>query len=144
MAKEPMRFYLCLRQFPQTTNGAPYGSSRSRRYCPCTASNCLFARVAMPDTNGGTLNRILTAEGAGIPGVLRDFHLFHLLTQGSTITSAVFSGDTNFACAFGHIEFKNFFIRRAIIATHKPTANSVSPLSSGNVCSLIVELFLTS
>jgi hypothetical protein len=58
----------------------------------------------MPDANGSTFHGVLAAEGAGVPGVLRDFHLFHLLTQGSTITSAVFSGDTNFACAFGHIE----------------------------------------
>ena len=32
--------------------------------------------------------------------MLRDFHLFDLLTQGGTITSTVFTGDADFLSAF--------------------------------------------
>ena len=32
--------------------------------------------------------------------MLRDFHLFDLLTQGGTITSTVFTGDADFLGAF--------------------------------------------
>ena len=42
----------------------------------------------------------LSAKGACISSVLRDFHLFDLLTQGGTITSTVFTGDADFLGAF--------------------------------------------
>lgn len=51
-----------------------------------TASNGLLARLAVPDTNGVALDSVLSAEGTRVAGVLGDFHLLHLLTQGSTIS----------------------------------------------------------
>lgn len=42
----------------------------------------------------------LSAEGACVSSMLRDFHLFDLLTQGGTITSAVFTSDADFLGAF--------------------------------------------
>jgi len=51
-----------------------------------TAGNSLVARLAVPDTGGVTLDRVLAAEGAGVAGVLRDFDLLHLLTERGTIT----------------------------------------------------------
>lgn len=46
----------------------------------------LVAGAAVPDTNGSALDVDLSAEGAGVLGVLSDFHLLDLLTQGSTVS----------------------------------------------------------
>lgn len=51
-----------------------------------TTSNSLVAGLAVPDTDGVTLDSGLSAEGAGVSGVLADFHLLHLLAQGGTVT----------------------------------------------------------
>jgi hypothetical protein len=45
-----------------------------------------LAGLAVPDTDRVSADGDLAAEGAGVLGVLGDFHLLHLLTQGSTIT----------------------------------------------------------
>lgn len=50
-----------------------------------TTSDSLLARLAVPDTGGVTLDGVLAAEGAEVAGVLRDFDLLHLLTEGGTI-----------------------------------------------------------
>ena len=50
------------------------------------ASDGALAALAVPDTGGVTTDGDLAAESAGILGVLGDFHLLHLLTQGSTVT----------------------------------------------------------
>ncbi|KAG2060389.1 hypothetical protein BDR06DRAFT_948546 [Suillus hirtellus] len=44
-----------------TNTGAPYGSSCSRQYCPCPASDRLFARAAMLDTSSGALHGVLAS-----------------------------------------------------------------------------------
>lgn len=51
----------------------------------------LLARLAVPDTGGVTLDGVLAAEGAGVTGVLRDFDLLHLLTEGGAITDVLVS-----------------------------------------------------
>lgn len=51
-----------------------------------TTSNSLAAGLAVPDTDGVALDVDLAAEGASVLGVLCDFHLLHLLTQGSTVS----------------------------------------------------------
>lgn len=48
--------------------------------------NNLVAALALPDTNGLALDGVLAAEGADVAGVLGDFHLLHLLTQGGTVS----------------------------------------------------------
>lgn len=44
------------------------------------------AALAVPDTDSLPADGDLSAEGAGVLGVLGDFHLLHLLTQGGTVT----------------------------------------------------------
>ena len=56
-----------------------------------TAGDSLLARLAVPDTGGVTLDGVLAAEGAGVAGVLRDFDLLHLLTEGGTIAGVLVS-----------------------------------------------------
>jgi hypothetical protein len=51
-----------------------------------TTSNGLLATLALPDTNSLALDGVLSAEGADVAGVLRHFHLLHLLTQGGTVS----------------------------------------------------------
>lgn len=51
-----------------------------------TASDGALAALAVPDTGRVTTDGGLAAESAGVLGVLGDFHLLHLLTQGSTVT----------------------------------------------------------
>lgn len=48
--------------------------------------NNLVAALALPDANGLALDGVLAAEGANVAGVLGDFHLLHLLTQGGTVS----------------------------------------------------------
>jgi hypothetical protein len=49
-------------------------------------SNGLLAGLAVPDTDRVSLDGGLAAESADVSGVLGDFHLLHLLTEGSTIS----------------------------------------------------------
>ena len=41
--------------------------------------------VALPDAGGLPLHLVLTAEGAGVLGVLRDLHLLHSLPQARAV-----------------------------------------------------------
>ena len=78
-------------------------------------SQSLLAALALPDTNSSTLHSILLSqhvnilvnmdtnllasylatEGAGVGGVLGDFHLLNLLSERGTITSAVLASDAD-------------------------------------------------
>ncbi|KAL6403839.1 putative RPL43B-60S large subunit ribosomal protein [Ilyonectria robusta] len=51
-----------------------------------TTSNGALARLAVPDTGSVSSDGGLAAEGAGVLGVLGDFHLLHLLSERGTIT----------------------------------------------------------
>jgi hypothetical protein len=51
-----------------------------------TTGNGLSTALAVPDTNSLALDGVLSAEGADVAGVLGDFHLLHLLTQGGTVS----------------------------------------------------------
>lgn len=51
-----------------------------------TAGDGSLAGLAVPDTGGVSSDGGLAAEGAGVLGVLGDFHLLHLLSQGGTVT----------------------------------------------------------
>lgn len=52
-----------------------------------TTGDGALARLAVPDTGSLALDGDLSAEGASVLGVLGDFHLLNLLSQGSTVTS---------------------------------------------------------
>lgn len=56
------------------------------RDCPCTASDGLSAALAVPDAHRVSLDRVLAAERADVAGVLGDFHLLHLLSEGGTVS----------------------------------------------------------
>lgn len=49
----------------------------------------------------------LAAEGASIFTVLGDFHFFHHLPEGSTITGPIFTGDSNL---LGTLSLKKYLI----------------------------------
>ena len=51
-----------------------------------TTSDGALAGLAVPDTHGVSSDGGLAAEGAGVLGVLGDFHLLHLLSQRGTVT----------------------------------------------------------
>lgn len=56
-----------------------------------TTSDGSLAGLAVPDTGGVSSDSILTTESAGVLGVLGDFHLLHLLSQGSTVSEPAVS-----------------------------------------------------
>lgn len=51
-----------------------------------TTGNGLLARFAVPDSHRVPLDCDLSAECAGVSGVLGDFHLLHLLSERGTIS----------------------------------------------------------
>ena len=61
----------------------------------------LLAGSALPDANGAPPHRVLSAEHAGVRGMLRDLHLLHLLTQGGTITGSVLSDNADLLRSLG-------------------------------------------
>ena len=50
-----------------------------------TTGDGALARLAVPDTGSLSSDGNLSAESAGVLGVLGDFHLLHLLSQGGTV-----------------------------------------------------------
>ena len=69
---------------------------------PCATGDGLVAALALPDANGLTLDGVLAAESADVSGVLGDFHLLHLLTEGGTVSGSllvVVHGPWNFNSA---------------------------------------------
>src|SRR5262245_58261747 len=80
----------------KTTDGRADGNSGGGGRGVGTAGDHTLATGAGPDADISTLNRILTAELAGVLGVLRDFSLADGLSQRGTITSSVLSDDTDF------------------------------------------------
>jgi hypothetical protein len=59
------------------------------RNSPSTTSNGLLAGAALPDADSLSLDAVLAAEGAGVSGVLGDFHLLDLLTEGGTVSLGI-------------------------------------------------------
>lgn len=56
-----------------------------------STSNGLVAGSAIPDSCGVSLHGVLSAESTDVSGVLGDFHLLHLFTEGSTISVLSFN-----------------------------------------------------
>lgn len=65
---------------------AVFSSGSNLRNGVGTTGNGLVATATLPDTNSLALDGVLSAEGADVAGVLLDFHLLHLLTQGGTVS----------------------------------------------------------
>lgn len=51
--------------------------------------NSAVASLAVPDTDGVTLDSGLAAEGAGVLGVLGDFHLLDGLSERGTVSLSI-------------------------------------------------------
>lgn len=51
-----------------------------------TTGGGLLAALAVPDADGLALDGVLSAEGAGVLGVLRGFHLLDHLPQRGTVS----------------------------------------------------------
>lgn len=60
-----------------------------------TPRYCLLACLACPDTGGIALDGILSAESAGVLGVLGDLNLLDLFPQRCTIAHTVLTSDVN-------------------------------------------------
>lgn len=56
------------------------------RHGVCSSGDGLVASTAVPDSNRVSLNGGLSAEGADVSGVLGDFHLLDLLSEGGTVS----------------------------------------------------------
>jgi len=92
------------------------------RNCPCATSNCLSTTLAVPDPNGVSLHAVLSAECADVSGVLGDFHLLDLFSEGGTITSTVFTGHTDLCAAVSpdtccRAEANSLFVRFVMLAS---------------------------
>ena len=61
-------------------------SNLDLRHSPCTTSDGLFATSAFPDSYGVSLDSVLAAESADVSGVLCDFHLLDLFSEGSAVS----------------------------------------------------------
>ena len=49
-----------------------------------------------------SLHLVLSAEGASVLAVLRDFHLLDGLPQAGTVSGSILSGDSNLLGSLGH------------------------------------------
>jgi len=74
------------------------------RNSPRASGDRLLAALAVPDSDRMSLDRVLAAESADVSGVLGDFHLLDLFSEGCTITSAVLAGHADLLCALRHFE----------------------------------------
>lgn len=94
----------------------------------------LVAALALPDTNGLALDGVLAAEGADVAGVLGDFHLLHLLTQGGTVSVGILSIFGSYLCGrfssedHGRLSAVSRTGRRAYLVPYLP----VIPTSVGD------------
>jgi len=57
---------------------------------------------AHPDADGVSLKGVRTGVWVGVSLVLRDFHTFDQLSEGSSIPGSVFTDDSDFLGSFGH------------------------------------------
>lgn len=56
------------------------------RHSVSSSSNGLVARLAVPDSDRVSLDSCLSAECADVFGMLSDFHLLNLLSEGGTVS----------------------------------------------------------
>ena len=70
-----------------TTNEKP-GREDSRNR-PRPARDRLLAAATTPDPDGMPLDGRLAAKGAGVAGVLADFHFFNLFAEGGAVSVVV-------------------------------------------------------
>lgn len=99
----PFSPFLNLRNLPQSSKRRPHSSGSRCRHSVCSSSDGLAAGLAVPDANGVSLNGGLAAESADISGVLGDFHLLDLLSEGGTVSGTVFTGHADLLGSLRHL-----------------------------------------
>ena len=77
--------------------GSGSNSSRSRQYV-CPTSHYFLTCRTIPNTRSFSFDSILTAEDTVIFGMLSNFHLLDNLSQGSTISSTIFTTNSYLLC----------------------------------------------
>lgn len=87
--------HLGLSHVSQTTDGRSDSGSSSSRNSVSTTSNGLLTRLAVPDTSSVSLNRSLTAERTVVLGVLLNFQLLGLSSQGRTVSDTELTSDSD-------------------------------------------------
>ena len=98
-----MTKHLSLSHVSQTTDGRSDSGSSSGGDSVSTTSNGLVARLTVPDTGSTSLNGSLTTERAIVLGVLLDFQLLGLSSQGRTISDTELTSDTDLLSSLSHL-----------------------------------------
>jgi len=88
--------------FSETADGAPDGDGGGGGVNPGAAGDRLPATFAMPDADDLSLQCVLAAEGAGVGGVLRHFHLLHRLPERRAVTGRILAGNADFLGSLRH------------------------------------------
>jgi len=89
--------------FTKTTNVAANGDSSSSAHRPSSSSNGFSTSTTRPNSNRRALYAVLTAKCARETCVLRNFQLLGHFPQRGTISGSVFTSDSDFLSALGHL-----------------------------------------
>jgi hypothetical protein len=90
-----------LAQAPNRTPNGRGGLSVHRPRAPCNAFPASLG-IALPDTDGRALHRVLSAERACVSRMLGNLHLLDLLTKRRSITRSILSDNADLARALPH------------------------------------------
>ena len=69
-----------------------------------SSGNLLSSSLALPDSDGSSFNGVLSAEWGDVSGVLVDFDLSDVLSEGGSVSGSVLSADSDLSSSLGHDE----------------------------------------
>ena len=96
----------CLSSFlcnsSETSNSRTNSNRTGSRKSVGATGNCLTAGSACPDSSTLSLYRVLSTKDATISRMLRNLNLSNEFTESGTITSSVFSGDSDLLGTLSH------------------------------------------
>jgi hypothetical protein len=92
----------------QTSNRRTYGDGGRRRQRVRPTGDDFTTRFAFPNADTSSLDVVFSTKGTMIRAVLTDFDLLDQLSECTTVTRTVLSGDSDFFGAFSH--FVLFYI----------------------------------
>lgn len=93
--RDDVKRCLSLGHFSQSSDGRSDSGGGSGGNGVSATGNSLLTGSTGPDTGSTSLDGLLTAEGAVVFGVLLDFQLLDLSSQGGTVTDTVLTCDTD-------------------------------------------------
>lgn len=76
----------------------------------CSSGHDLLAPATFPDSGSLSLHGILSAEIAIVLGVLRNLHPLEDLSEGGTISGAVFTADTSLLCVLSLKKYQQIVV----------------------------------